>query len=176
MKKEDLTSSRFNGISNNSSQASAMQDSPREDHQVKSDSVKSSPSSSSSLGLPNFGPSTSRTLSPHAHKNAEPGELWLSVKKNENPWPVVICDEEMLLILSKGHRRPANAPKEDGTWRGEYGLGGRLAEKRCYATMRSGANPVLWVVRGEMSRNSIKLANLIVGVGRPENVSNLSMA
>jgi len=74
----------------------------------------------------------------NAKINAEPGELWLSAKENEDPWPVVICDEELLQTLLKGKARPVNARREDGSWYKGYGPGGGLAEKRCFPTMRLG--------------------------------------
>ena len=75
--------------------------------------------------------------------DAEAGELWLSSKKDEDPWPVVICDEEMLQILAKG-KRPLNARQEDGNWRKDYCPGGDLADQRCFPTMRLGTMQ-LWV-------------------------------
>ena len=75
----------------------------------------------------------------HECRDAEPGELWLSAKKNEEPWPVVVCDEEKLQVLLKGRDRPVNARQEDGTWRNQYGPGGHLADQRCFPTMRLGS-------------------------------------
>ena len=75
-------------------------------------------------------------LGQHAKTNAEPGELWLSAKENEDPWPVVICDEELLQTLLEGQARPGNARREDGSWYKGYGPGGGLAEQRCFPTMR----------------------------------------
>ena len=90
-------------------------------------------------GLHNFKASASYVAERHRYRDAKPGELWLSAKKNEKPWPVVICDEEMLQILLKGRDRPVNARQGDGTWRNQYGPGGHLAEQRCFPTMRLGS-------------------------------------
>lgn len=79
-----------------------------------------------------------RDLGQNASTNAEPGELWLSDKENEDPWPVVICDEEMLRTLLAGKFRPVNARQEDGSWYRGYGPGGGLAEQRCFPTLRMG--------------------------------------
>ena len=67
----------------------------------------------------------SKVFGRNAQVLADPGEIWLSHKKGENPWPVVICDEEMLSILSKGRKRPDNARKANGQWRKEYLPGGK---------------------------------------------------
>jgi hypothetical protein len=75
-------------------------------------------------------------LGHNAKTNAEPGELWLSAKDNEDPWPVVICDEELLQTLLERKARPVNARREDGSWYKGYGPGGGLAEQRCFPTMR----------------------------------------
>ena len=89
--------------------------------------------------LYDFKASASYVAERHRYHDAEPGELWLSAKKNEVPWPVVICDEEMLQVLLKGRDRPVNARQEDGTWRNRYGPGGHLADQRCFPTMRLGS-------------------------------------
>lgn len=70
--------------------------------------------------------------------DAKAGELWLSAKENEDPWPVVICDEELLQTLLDGKFRPVNARQADGNWYRGYRPGGGLAEQRCFATMRLG--------------------------------------
>lgn len=72
-----------------------------------------------------------------AQIDAEAGELWLSAKKDQDPWPVVICDEEMLQILAKG-KRPANARQKNGDWRNDFRPSGDLADQRCFPTMRLG--------------------------------------
>lgn len=69
---------------------------------------------------------------------AEPGEIWLSHKKGEHPWPVVVCDEEMLLNLTKGGERPDNARMGNGQWRKEYLPGGELEGQVVFPTMKLG--------------------------------------
>ena len=80
----------------------------------------------------------SKVCGRNAQVFADPGEIWLSHKKGENPWPVVICDEEMLSILSKGRKRPDNARKANGQWRKEYLPGGKLEGKVVFPTMKLG--------------------------------------
>lgn len=82
--------------------------------------------------------SVSEVFGRHAQVLAEPGEIWLSAKKYEVPWPVVICDEEMLQTLSKGGERPVNAQKANGQWRKEVLPGGVLEGSVVFPTMRLG--------------------------------------
>ena len=121
------------------------------------------PSSPSTFGRPSLTPTGSGSLNGHANSSAEyttelfvpspqqvlqsvntsawdahPGELWLSLRKDEEPWPVVICDEEILETLSQDQRRPANARQKDGSWRTEYGPDGRFRDQRCFPTLRLG--------------------------------------
>lgn len=72
-----------------------------------------------------------------AQLHAEAGELWLSAKKDQDPWPVVICDEEMLQALAKG-KRPTNARQNNGNWSKEFCISGDLVWQRCFPTMRLG--------------------------------------
>jgi hypothetical protein len=43
------------------------------------------------------------------------GEFWC-IKMNDEEWPVVICDEEILQRFFKDQPRPANARRANGTW------------------------------------------------------------
>ena len=60
----------------------------------------------------------------------EPGSIWLSQKKDEKPWPVVVCNEEMLDLVNAeaSVARPAYAQRPNGTW--------PLVLKKVYPTMR----------------------------------------
>ena len=69
---------------------------------------------------------------------AQPGHIWLSAKQGQAPWPVVICDEQMLQILWKGVQRPENARMADGRWPKEYRPGGKLEGRVAFPTMRLG--------------------------------------
>ena len=68
----------------------------------------------------------------------EPGEIWLSAKKDEAPWPAVICDEELLQMLSKGIKRPDNARMANGKWRKKYLPGGGQEGRVVFPTMKVG--------------------------------------
>ena len=60
------------------------------------------------------------------------------VKKYENPWPVVICDEQMRRMLAKDKFRPKNARLPNGTWPREYLPGGNKQGKVMYPTLKLG--------------------------------------
>jgi hypothetical protein len=55
------------------------------------------------------------------------------------PWPVIVCDEEMLpeSLLSK---RPVSAKRIDGTYREDFLEGGKNAKDRRYPVMFLGTN------------------------------------
>ena len=58
-----------------------------------------------------------------------------TVKKGENPWPVVICNEEMFRMLTRNYTRPQNARLPDGTWPRRYLPGGSKQGKVMYPTL-----------------------------------------
>lgn len=68
------------------------------------------------------------------HTDAKPGDHFFARLKGFPPWPVVVCDEEMLpseLIKS----RPVTAAREDGTYREENADGGPRVKDRTFAVM-----------------------------------------
>lgn len=77
-------------------------------------------------------------LSKYAQSNAEAGEIWLAVKDGQEPWPVVICDEDMLQSFFGDYERPKNARRADGTWHKACGPRGRLAGQKCFPAMYLG--------------------------------------
>ena len=67
--------------------------------------------------------------------DAKPGELYLARMKGHQPWPSVICDEEMLpqILIST---RPITTAQPDGTYRKpEYEDGGKRAYERTFPIM-----------------------------------------
>lgn len=71
---------------------------------------------------------------PELHLDAKPGSLWLASLKGYQPWPAIICDEEMLpesLLI----RRPVSAANVDGTYREDFNEGGKNAKERRYPIM-----------------------------------------
>jgi len=73
------------------------------------------------------------------HLDTKPGDMWLVAMRGYQPWPVIICDEEMLpeSLLSK---RPVSAKRIDGTYRDDYREGGKNAKDRRYPVMFLGTN------------------------------------
>jgi len=65
------------------------------------------------------------------------------------PWPVIVCDEEMLpeSLLSK---RPVSARRIDGTYREDFLEGGKNAKDRRYPIMFLGTNEFAWQVNTDL--------------------------
>ena len=55
---------------------------------------------------------------------------YLSLKRDEEEWPIVICDEEIIHTFFTGSRRPESARQADGTWGKAYKAGGFLVKER----------------------------------------------
>ena len=69
------------------------------------------------------------------HLDAVPGELFLARMKGHQPWPSVICDEEMLPTILI-NSRPVTAALPDGTFKKpEYADGGKRANERTFPIM-----------------------------------------
>ena len=65
------------------------------------------------------------------------GDLW-TTKRDEEDWPIVICDEEIIDGFWKDRIRPTNARCADGTWKEEYKPGGLKVDQRCYPAVLLG--------------------------------------
>lgn len=69
------------------------------------------------------------------HLDAVPGELFLARMKGHQPWPSVICDEEMLpnILINS---RPVTTALPDGSFKKpEYADGGKRANERTFPIM-----------------------------------------
>jgi hypothetical protein len=68
------------------------------------------------------------------HLDAQPGDHFFARLKGFPPWPVVVCDEDMLpqTMLST---RPVTAGRPDGSYREDYADGGKRAGDRTYPVM-----------------------------------------
>jgi len=65
---------------------------------------------------------------------AQPGDMYLMKLKGYPPWPVIICDEDMLpqsLLLN----RPVAAKRPDGTYREDFADGGKRTHDRVFPVM-----------------------------------------
>ena len=61
----------------------------------------------------------------------EPNEGdYLSLKRDEEEWPIVICDEEIIHTFFARSPRPEGARQADGTWGKTYKVDGSLVNER----------------------------------------------
>jgi hypothetical protein len=84
-------------------------------------------------------PAKKKKAAPELRLNVSPGEMYMVAMRGYQPWPVIICDEEMLpeSLLSK---RPVSARRIDGTYRDDFKEGGKNAKDRRYPVMFLGTN------------------------------------
>jgi hypothetical protein len=84
-------------------------------------------------------PAKKKKAAPELRLNVSPGEMYMVAMRGYQPWPVIICDEEMLpeSLLSK---RPVSAKRIDGTYREDFLEGGKNAKDRRYPVMFLGTN------------------------------------
>jgi hypothetical protein len=84
-------------------------------------------------------PAKKKKAAPELRLNVSPGEMYMVAMRGYQPWPVIICDEEMLpeSLLSK---RPVSARRIDGTYREDFKEGGKNAKDRRYPVMFLGTN------------------------------------
>ena len=69
------------------------------------------------------------------HLDAKPGALYLARWKGAQPWPSIVCDEEML-PTSLLKTRPVTTAQPDGTFKKpEYEDGGKRAHERTFPIM-----------------------------------------
>ncbi|KAF2498346.1 hypothetical protein BU16DRAFT_558408 [Lophium mytilinum] len=81
--------------------------------------------------------------------DVEPGQYWFVAMRGFPPWPVIVCDEEMLpeSLLSK---RPVSAKRLDGTYREDFQVGAKNAKDRRYPIMFMGTNEFSWQVNTDL--------------------------
>ncbi|KAF2806825.1 uncharacterized protein BDZ99DRAFT_86153 [Mytilinidion resinicola] len=81
--------------------------------------------------------------------DVEPGQYWFVAMRGFPPWPVIVCDEEMLpeSLLSK---RPVSAKRLDGTYREDFQEGAKNAKDRRYPIMFMGTNEFSWQVNTDL--------------------------
>ncbi|OAL07547.1 hypothetical protein IQ06DRAFT_12271 [Phaeosphaeriaceae sp. SRC1lsM3a] len=94
-------------------------------------------------------PAKKKKAAPELRLNVSPGEMYMVAMRGYQPWPVIICDEEMLpeSLLSK---RPVSAKRIDGTYREDFLEGGKNAKDRRYPIMFLGTNEFAWQVNTEL--------------------------
>lgn len=72
---------------------------------------------------------------PALRMDAKPGEMYLARLKGHQPWPSIICSEDMLpdVLLNS---RPITTAQPDGTFKKpEYADGGKRAYERTFPVM-----------------------------------------
>ncbi|KAG9188260.1 hypothetical protein G6011_02183 [Alternaria panax] len=81
--------------------------------------------------------------------NVLPGDMFMVAMRGYQPWPVIVCDEEMLpeSLLSK---RPVSARRIDGTYRADFMDDGKNAKDRRYPIMFLGTNEFAWQVNTDL--------------------------
>ncbi|MCJ1437058.1 hypothetical protein MMC27_006443 [Xylographa pallens] len=88
---------------------------------------------------------------PALRLEARPGDLFLARMKGHQPWPSIICDEDMLpqILLSS---RPITTAQPDGTFKKpEYADGGKRASERTFPIMFLQTNEFAWIINSELS-------------------------
>ncbi|KAJ5780843.1 hypothetical protein N7457_006003 [Penicillium paradoxum] len=78
------------------------------------------------------------------HLDAKPGQTYLARLRSYAPWPAIICDEG-IMPASLLETRPVTAMQKDGSYKGEYGDGGRRTHERTFPVMFFETNEFAWV-------------------------------
>jgi hypothetical protein len=84
-------------------------------------------------------PAKKKKAAPELRLDAQPGQMYMVAMRGYQPWPVIVCDEEMLpesLLI----KRPVSAKRIDGTYREDFMEGGKNAKDRRYPIMFLGTN------------------------------------
>lgn len=94
-------------------------------------------------------PAKKAKRAPELRLNVSPGDMHMVAMRGYQPWPVIVCDEEMLpeSLLSK---RPVSARRIDGTYREDFLEGGKNAKDRRYPIMFLGTNEFAWQVNTDL--------------------------
>lgn len=81
--------------------------------------------------------------------DAKPGDMYMVAMRGYQPWPVIICDEDMLpeSLLSK---RPVSAKRIDGTYREDFQENGKNVKDRRYPVMFLSTNEFAWQVNTDL--------------------------
>ncbi|KAI0397894.1 hypothetical protein F5Y17DRAFT_295710 [Xylariaceae sp. FL0594] len=84
------------------------------------------------------------------HLDAKPGDHYFAKLKGFPPWPVVICEEDMLphTMLNS---RPVTAARPDGTYREDFADGGKRAADRTFPVMYLSTNEFSWIPNTDLS-------------------------
>ncbi|KAI1263086.1 hypothetical protein F5Y18DRAFT_438543 [Xylariaceae sp. FL1019] len=84
------------------------------------------------------------------HLDASPGEHYFAKLKGFPPWPVVICEEDML-PQNMLNSRPVTAARADGIYREDFADGGKRAADRTFPVMYLHTNEFSWTPNTDLS-------------------------
>ncbi|RWA12433.1 hypothetical protein EKO27_g2674 [Xylaria grammica] len=84
------------------------------------------------------------------HLDAKPGDHYFAKLKGFPPWPVVICEEDML-PHNMLNSRPVTASRPDGTYREDFADGGKRAGDRTFPVMYLHTNEFSWTPNTDLS-------------------------
>ncbi|KAI0508409.1 hypothetical protein F5B22DRAFT_404603 [Xylaria bambusicola] len=84
------------------------------------------------------------------HLDAKPGDHYFAKLKGFPPWPVVICEEDML-PHNMLNSRPVTASRPDGTYREDFADGGKRVADRTFPVMYLHTNEFSWTPNTDLS-------------------------
>ncbi|KAI1488165.1 hypothetical protein F5X96DRAFT_105181 [Biscogniauxia mediterranea] len=84
------------------------------------------------------------------HLDAKPGDHYFAKLKGFPPWPVIVCEEDML-PQNMLNSRPVTAARPDGTYREDFADGGKRAADRTYPVMYLYTNEFSWTPNTDLS-------------------------
>ncbi|KAF2850735.1 hypothetical protein T440DRAFT_83498 [Plenodomus tracheiphilus IPT5] len=110
-------------------------------------------------------PAKGKKSAPQLRLDVSAGDMFMVAMRGYQPWPVIVCDEEMLpeSLLSK---RPVSARRIDGTYRDDFLEGGKNAKDRRYPVMFLGTNEFAWQVNTELLDFDIEAVKKDVETGK----------
>ncbi|OAA64847.1 PWWP domain-containing protein [Cordyceps fumosorosea ARSEF 2679] len=92
------------------------------------------------------------------HTDAKPGDHFLVKLKGFPPWPVIICDEDMLPPALTS-TRPVSAAKADGSYADAYADGGKRVQDRTFPVMYLSTNEFGWAANTTLTELTAEKAS-----------------
>ncbi|KAI1828096.1 hypothetical protein F4861DRAFT_490614 [Xylaria intraflava] len=84
------------------------------------------------------------------HVDAKPGDHYFAKLKGFPPWPVVICEEDML-PQNMLNSRPVTAARPDGTYREDFADGAKRVADRTFPVMYLHTNEFSWIPNTDLT-------------------------
>ncbi|KAI1281021.1 hypothetical protein F5Y07DRAFT_316283 [Xylaria sp. FL0933] len=102
------------------------------------------------------------------HLDAKPGDHYFAKLKGFPPWPVVICEEDML-PHNMLNSRPVTAARPDGTYREDFADGGKRVGDRTFPVMYLHTNEFSWTPNTDLSElDPTTVADMVTGKMRKD--------